>query len=131
MEKRSLPAVLDSLTELRRYVKDAADGAGIDAAKSYQLQLAVDEIATNAIVYGYRDVSASAVILISGEMRDGVLVITLEDRGQTFDPRYLSRIGVFGVRGDPTAAAEWYQRARDLGDSSADARLQTLKTLMK
>jgi serine/threonine-protein kinase RsbW len=87
MEKRSLPAVLDSLTELRRYVKDAADGAGIDAARSYQLQLAVDEIATNAIVYGYRDVSASAVILISGEMRDGVLVITLEDRGQAFDPR--------------------------------------------
>jgi len=87
MEKRSLPAVLDSLTELRRYVKDAADGAGIDAARSYQPQLEVDEIATNAIVYGYRDVSASAVILISGEMRDGVLVITLEDRAQAFDPR--------------------------------------------
>jgi len=79
MEKRSLPAVLDSLAEIRRYVKEAAERAGIEEARAYQLQLAVDEIATNAIVYGYRDVSASAVILISGEMRDGVLVITLEE----------------------------------------------------
>ena len=61
----------------------------------------------------------------AGDARAALLV------GQTFDPRYLSRIGVFGVRGDPTAAAEWYQRARDLGDSSAEARLETLKTLMK
>jgi len=87
MERLSLPAVLDSLAELRRYVKDAADGAGVDAARSYQLQLAVDEIATNIISYGYKDVGASAVISISGEMRDGVLVITLEDRAQAFDPR--------------------------------------------
>ena len=87
MERLSLPAVLESLGELRRYVKDAADGAGVDAAKSYQLQLAVDEIATNAIMYGYKNHGASGVISIGGELRDGALVITLEDHAPAFDPR--------------------------------------------
>jgi len=51
------------------------------------LQLAVDEIATNIMSYGYKDVGASAVISIGGEIRDGALVITLEDQAQAFDPR--------------------------------------------
>jgi anti-sigma regulatory factor (Ser/Thr protein kinase) len=87
VEKRSLPAELDSLAELRSYVKEAAGDAGIDEARAYKLQLAVDEIATNTILYGYKDVGASAVISIGGEIRDGTLVITLEDHAQAFDPR--------------------------------------------
>jgi anti-sigma regulatory factor (Ser/Thr protein kinase) len=87
VEKRSLPADLDSLAELRRYAKEAADGAGIDEARTYKLQLAVDEIATNIISYGYKDVGASAVITIGGEIRDGALVVTLEDHAPAFDPR--------------------------------------------
>jgi serine/threonine-protein kinase RsbW len=87
MEKRSLPAVLDSLAEIRRFVREAADGAGIEEAKVYKLQLAVDEIATNIIVYGYKDTNASAVISIGSQMNDGALVITMEDQAPAFDPR--------------------------------------------
>jgi serine/threonine-protein kinase RsbW len=87
MEKRSLPAALDCLAELRGYVKAAADGAGIEEAKIYKLQLAVDEIATNVILYGYEEAGESAIISISGEISDGALVITLEDRAPAFDPR--------------------------------------------
>jgi len=87
MEKRPLPAVLDSLAEIRRYVKEAGDNAGIEEAKVYQLQLAVDEIATNIILYGYKDAGASAVISIGSEFSDGALVIILEDRAPAFDPR--------------------------------------------
>jgi anti-sigma regulatory factor (Ser/Thr protein kinase) len=87
MEKRSLPAVLDSLAEIRRFVKEAAGAAGIEEARGYQLQLAVDEIATNIMLYGYKDSGASAVISIGSEMSDGALVITLEDQAPAFDPR--------------------------------------------
>lgn len=87
MEKCSLPAVLDSLAEIRRYVKEAADSAGIEEAEVYKLQLAVDEIATNTIVYGYKDASASTIISIGSELSDGALVITLEDQAPAFDPR--------------------------------------------
>jgi hypothetical protein len=48
--------------------------------------------------------------------------------GQTFDPTYLRRIGVFGVRGDPAEAANWYRRARDLGEVLAESRLIGLET---
>jgi len=42
--------------------------------------------------------------------------------GATFDPEFLSRAGVRGLRGDREMAAMWYRRARDLGEPDA-ARL--------
>jgi serine phosphatase RsbU (regulator of sigma subunit)/anti-sigma regulatory factor (Ser/Thr protein kinase) len=87
MDKLTLPAVLGSLAELRRYARDAAAGAGISEDRSYQLQLAVDEIATNIISYGYKDAGPTAQIVIGGEIRDDALVVTLEDRAPAFDPR--------------------------------------------
>jgi serine/threonine-protein kinase RsbW len=87
MEKRWLPAVPPSLAEIRRYVKEAADSTGIEQAKAYRLRLAVDEIATNIITYGYTDAGAAAVISIVGEISDDALVITLEDQATAFDPR--------------------------------------------
>jgi len=48
--------------------------------------------------------------------------------GQTFDPTYLRRIGVLGVRGDRAEAANWYRRARDLGEILAESRLIGLET---
>jgi TPR repeat protein len=35
---------------------------------------------------------------------------------------------VLGVRGDPEQAAKWYRLARDLGDPSAESRLNNLVT---
>lgn len=87
MDKRSFPAVLDSLTELRRFAREAAAVAGVDETKSYQLQLAVDEIATNIINYGFAETDTSSVVTISSEVRDGRLVVTLEDTAPAFDPR--------------------------------------------
>lgn len=87
MDKLTLPAVLDSLAQLRRYTRDAAAGAGIGEERAYQLQLAVDEIATNIITYGYKDAGATAQIGIRGEITDDALVITLEDWAPAFDPR--------------------------------------------
>lgn len=87
MDTRSFPAVLDSLAGLRRFARDAAAAAGVDEAKSYQLQLAVDEIATNIVSYGYRNAGASSLVTIRSEVRDDRLVVTLEDTAPAFDPR--------------------------------------------
>jgi hypothetical protein len=38
----------------------------------------------------------------------------------TFDPAFLNRAGVHGVRGDPERASFWYRRARDLGRAEVD-----------
>jgi anti-sigma regulatory factor (Ser/Thr protein kinase) len=87
METRTLPAELASLAEIRRFVKEAAGRAGIDDSRTYQLQLAVDEIATNVIQYGYKDAGDGAVISIGSEVNGQTLVITLRDQSPPFDPR--------------------------------------------
>lgn len=46
--------------------------------------------------------------------------------GRTFDPAYLERAGVRGMRGDLDEAAVWYRRARDLGESDAQRYLDNL-----
>jgi hypothetical protein len=46
--------------------------------------------------------------------------------GNCFDPAYLERWGVRGMRGDPAEAARWYRRASALGASDADRDLAAL-----
>jgi len=43
--------------------------------------------------------------------------------GETFDPAFLSRLNLRGVRADPGMAVFWYRRARDLGATDAASRL--------
>jgi hypothetical protein len=40
--------------------------------------------------------------------------------GETFDPAFLSRAQVKGVRGEPAVALKWYKRAQELGASDAE-----------
>jgi hypothetical protein len=46
--------------------------------------------------------------------------------GETFDPLFLDRVHMRGVRGDPAAAGFWYHRARDLGATDAEVLLKAL-----
>jgi hypothetical protein len=47
--------------------------------------------------------------------------------GETFDPRFLDRVHLLGVRGDSGAALFWYRRARDLGVAEAVVLLKALE----
>ena len=47
--------------------------------------------------------------------------------GATFDPGFLSRIGISGAPSDPTQASSWYRRALDLGNSAAQGALRDLE----
>jgi hypothetical protein len=46
--------------------------------------------------------------------------------GETYDPVFLASLGVRGLRGDPTEAANWYLKAGEAGDIQAVQRLQAL-----
>ena len=87
MDALTLPATLDSLDAIGQYVKDAAETAGLDGKAAYNLRLAVDEIATNIVLYAYRDSGVGGDVTIRGELSDELLTITLEDTGTSFDPR--------------------------------------------
>jgi polysaccharide export outer membrane protein len=48
------------------------------------------------------------------------------DLGNSFNPHFLARLGVLGMRGNAVMAARWYRRARMLGDPDAERALRTL-----
>jgi TPR repeat protein len=54
----------------------------------------------------------------------GVAAIRL---GETFDPLFLNRAHLRGVRGESGAALFWYRRARDLGVAEAEVLLKALE----
>ena len=87
MEKLTVPATLDALAQFREYVESASRAAGVDRMRTYNLQLAVDEFATNIVTHGYAEQNRTGDMSIQGEVRDSKLFITLEDHGAAFDPR--------------------------------------------
>jgi serine/threonine-protein kinase RsbW len=87
MERKSFPAELESLSGIRAYVKSAAEAAGLDGKATYNLQLAVDEIATNIIAHGYEEVGLQGDLSIETESKPEALTVILRDRGAPFDPR--------------------------------------------
>lgn len=89
MEILTVPSSLDSLAPIRQYVTEAAKMAGLDRKASYRLLLAVDEIATNIISYGYLRAGKTGDVLVRAEVDEDRLTITLEDEAIPFDPRSL------------------------------------------
>jgi serine/threonine-protein kinase RsbW len=86
MEPLKVRAELGSLKAIREYVRAAAVQAGIDKKRAYKLQLAVDEIATNIAVYGYKKAGFVGDILVMVEITPASLKIILEDSAVSFDP---------------------------------------------
>jgi serine/threonine-protein kinase RsbW len=87
MKPSTVPATLDSLGAIAKYVMAAATSAGLDKRESYRLRLAVDEIATNIIVHGYANAGLQGVLELHADIDNRTLTITIEDTGVTYDPR--------------------------------------------
>ncbi len=86
MELKTFPAVIDSLDSIRQYIKAIAQEAGLDKKASYNLLVAVDEIATNIILYGYQEDELEGVIDVTTEKTDKHLKVVFEDDAVPFDP---------------------------------------------
>lgn len=86
MEKITVPGILDSLSDISKYVLSAASAAGLDKKASYRLRLAVDEIATNVIIYGYEDAKIQGNLDLQAKIDDSSLTILMEDNSAGFDP---------------------------------------------
>jgi serine phosphatase RsbU (regulator of sigma subunit)/anti-sigma regulatory factor (Ser/Thr protein kinase) len=87
MDAVTLPGTLDALSPIRDYVKEAAASAGLDHSATYNLLLAVDEIATNVIVHGYEEAGLQGNISVAATRQEDGLVIQLTDNGKRYDPK--------------------------------------------
>jgi len=86
MQEKTFPGTLNSLALVRAYVSEAARTAGLDSGRTYNLCLAVDEIATNIVLHGYEEVDLKGDISVEARQEPGQLIIRLLDHGRTYDP---------------------------------------------
>lgn len=81
-----VPGTLDSLALIRECVREAAGEASLDKKRTYRLQLAVDEIASNIVIHGYMENNLAGDIEIKREIDADSLTITLVDSAIPYDP---------------------------------------------
>ncbi|MDZ8227521.1 ATP-binding protein [Nostoc sp. ChiVER01] len=81
-----VPATLDSLSKIAEYVLAATASAGLDKKAAYRCRLAVDEIATNIISYGYDQAGYTGVLHLQADIDEQALTISIEDTGLAYNP---------------------------------------------
>lgn len=93
------------------FVRKNAMLAGLDEKNARSLELAVDEMVSNAILHGYEDNPKGKVTVGADCYQDGIIII-LEERGKKFNPiessdpdldaplpeRKIGGLGIFIVR---------------------------------
>jgi anti-sigma regulatory factor (Ser/Thr protein kinase) len=82
----TLPGELTSLDAIGDFVLEQARLAGLDKHATYQLRLAVDELATNSVVYGYQQNNLSGDIVVSADIDEQSLTVMIEDAAVPYDP---------------------------------------------
>jgi serine/threonine-protein kinase RsbW len=80
----SFPAELSQMARLRQFVEDTALGWQADPDELADVILAVDELATNSTLHGYRGRSGTIEIVVRRAGAD--LILILRDQAPTFDP---------------------------------------------
>lgn len=88
METLTVPATLDALAHISAFITDATTRAGLDEHAAWQVQLAVDEAATNIIQHGY-PAETPGNIDLAWHIAGGDLIVTLRDQGQRFTPEHV------------------------------------------
>jgi serine/threonine-protein kinase RsbW len=85
MDTRTVPAKLESLALISEFITTATTQAGLDDHAAWQVQLAVDEAATNVIQHGY-GTGGEGVIELSWRVDGPDFVVALRDFGRRFNP---------------------------------------------
>ncbi|NML64392.1 ATP-binding protein [Hymenobacter sp. RP-2-7] len=86
MERITFAGTLDALDGIRRVVKAQAEEAGLARKPTYNLLLAVDEIATNIITHGYEENNLSGPVDLLTDCSNECFTVVLEDEAPAFDP---------------------------------------------
>ena len=76
---------LKELDYLCQKLEDYGKSIGISKKSFYHIILAVDEVCTNIISYGYKD-DVEHIIRLDISQENGLLIINIEDDGIPFNP---------------------------------------------
>ena len=98
MRKLIIPASFTSLEKIREYFSEAASQAGLDEDAVFEVQVAVDEAASNIIDHAYEGECESEIECTNEVLPDG-LKLNLHDHGKPFDPE---KVGLPDIISNPT-----------------------------
>ncbi|MEI7645848.1 MAG: anti-sigma factor antagonist [Chloroflexales bacterium] len=85
MDTITLTADLDALAKISAFITEAAGICDLDERATWQVQLAVDEAATNVIQHAY-DQENPGDITLGWACEGSRFIVTLHDTGRQFDP---------------------------------------------
>ncbi len=105
-----VPATLSNLTVIRHFIIDEATALGVEKGALEDVVQAVDELATNIIMHGYRGQPGTIEVQIRRDTDR--LIVLLKDQAPAFDPtlaplpdltlpldeRPLGKLGIFLAR---------------------------------
>ncbi len=80
----TVATTLDALKEISAFITDAATHAGLDEHTTWQVELAVDEAATNIIQHAMA--GTPGTMELTWRVESGAFVVMLRDWGRPFDP---------------------------------------------
>ena len=83
--KKSYTANLASLNEIAKDIEEFCNTCGVSGNDVYAINLAVDELFTNSVVYGYEN-NADAVVDVEIECQANKVKIVLSDYAPKFNP---------------------------------------------
>ena len=81
----TVPGERTSVAVISAFIWAVAQDAQLSRLKAYRLRLAVDEIVTNIISYGYGDCRPCGAIHVWAEINPTSVSVTIEDCGTPFD----------------------------------------------
>ena len=86
----SVSSQVDHLPEIADFIEQAAQSSGLNENQIYDVQMAVDEACTNVIQHAYRG-RKDGNIEISCEQRGKEFVVVIQEFGEPFDPKKVSK----------------------------------------
>lgn len=86
IKEKSFSGDLASLEKLRAFVKSTAHEANISESENYKLVLAVDEVASNIVLYGYERSGMAGTIEVTCRTEKDYFLVRLEDEAPAFNP---------------------------------------------
>lgn len=92
-----LPALPESVSEIRHRVEDHAETLGMSEARIADLKTVVSEACGNAVRYAYEDVDGSGPMEIAVEPVDGEIDVSVRDQGTGICPRPESDLQGLGL----------------------------------
>ena len=112
MKELTVDAKLESLRQIKDFVKEELEALDCPAETQMQLQIVIDEVFGNIAHYAYPEEAGSATVRFEAEQEPRTVMLTFLDSGIPFDPlkaeapdtslkareRKIGGLGIFMVR---------------------------------